>query len=189
MQITVFNNRPTGGEKVSCVDGTTVSPGSSHTMVGRSKAEYTYQMTASLSDDNVKVLASLEASDRAPLVVAMNDIADPAADATTSAGEGFALQSEAGAAANAAPAMYLGAFDDADCTVPAVNATLDTASSGTIVSGAGTNQLKVTPTAAGAFACTLTDAEVEVVYLKAWPADASYVVDSSDTTSAEFTVS
>lgn len=189
MQITVYNNRATGGDRVSCVDGTTVAPGSSHTMVGRSKAEYTFQMTASLSDADVKVLAALEATDRAPIVVAMNAIADPAADATTSAGEGFALQSEAGAAANVAPAMYLGAFDDEDCLIPAVNATLDTASSGTIVSGSGTNLLKVTPTSAGAFACTLTDEEVEVVYLKAWPADASYVVDSSDTTSAEFTVS
>jgi len=189
MEITVINKRASTGENVACIDGTTVAPGSQHAMSGRSAAELIHQQSIVASDTDVAVLCKIEGSDRAPIVCDMKAIADPAADATTSAGEGFDLKTEAGAAANVAPQMYLGAFDDATCQTPAVNATLDTASTGTIDSGAGTNLLKVTPDATGEFACTLTDAEDEVVYLKAWPVGTDYIVDSNDITSAEFTAS
>ena len=185
MKITVVNKRASTGDAVYCVDGTSVAPGASHEMTGRSAAELIYQQGS--ADDDVAVLGELEGSDRAPIVCNMKAIADPAGGATTSAGEGFDLETEAGAAANVAPQMYMGAFDDADCTIPAENATLDTASTGTIDSGGGTNLLKVTPDATGEFACTLTDAEDETVYMRAWPVGTDYVVDSSDTTSAEFT--
>jgi hypothetical protein len=187
MEITVVNKRATGGASVYCVDGIQVDPGESHVMTGRTAGELIFQQAS--SDDDVAVIAKLEGSDRAPIVCTMKDVADPEADATTSAGEGFDLLTEAGAAANVQPAMYLGAFDDADCTVPAGNATLNTASTGTIVSGGGSNLLKVTPDAAGEFACTLTDTVVETVYLRAWPVGTDYVVDSSDTTSTAFTES
>lgn len=187
MQITVINKRASTGNKFSCVDGTTVAPGAQHAMAGRSKAEYIHQMTLAAGDTDIAVVGQLDGAERSPVVCDMKDIADPAGGATTSAGEGFDLKTEAGAAANVAPQMYLGAFDDATCQTPATNATLDTASTGTIVSGGGTNLLKVTPDATGEFACTLTDAEDEVVYLKAWPVGTDYVVDSSDSTTTEFT--
>lgn len=188
MKITVVNKRASTGSAVYCIDGTSVSPGAQHEMTGRGKDEVVFEIT-NLSDDDVAVLAEIEGADRAPIVCDMKAIADPAADATTSAGEGFDLLTEAGAAANVAPQMYMGAFDDATCQTPAANATLNTASAGTIDSGGGTNLLKVTPSATGEFACTLTDAEDEVVYMKAWPVGTDYIVDSSDITTAEFTAS
>lgn len=188
MKITVINKRASSGAKVACIDGTTVAPGSQHEMTGRSKDEVVHELTY-VADADVAVLAEIEGSDRAPIVCDMKDIADPAGDATTSAGEGFDLLTEAGAAANVNPNMYFGAFDDATCQTPAVNATLNTASTGTIVSGGASNLLVVTPDATGEFACTLTDAVDEVVYMKAWPVGTDYIVDSSDITTCEFTAS
>jgi len=56
-------------------------------------------------------------------------------------------------------------FDDADLSVPAVTATLDTAGKGTIIAGFGTAALKVKTDVNGEFTCTLTDTADETVYL------------------------
>jgi len=186
MKITVINNRASGGAAVPCVDGTEVAAGSTHEMLGRDKVEVTYQM-AHADGNDVIVLAEIEGGDRAPIVCQMKTPVDPAGGATTCAACGFDLLTEAGAAANVAPNMYLGVFDDAACTTPAVNATLDTAATGTIVSGAGTNLLVVTPDATGEVSVTTTDAEDEVLYLKAWPVGTSYIIDCSSIDSIEFT--
>jgi hypothetical protein len=179
MKVTVINNRPVGGESVYCVDNTAVEPQAEHEMTGRTKAEVVFQM--GVADGNtVMVLAEIEGDDRAPVICDMKDPGNPAGGAATMAGVGFDIETEAGAAANVAPAMYLGVFDDEDCTIPAVNATLDTATTGTIDEGAGTSLLKVTPSAAGIFACSVDDAEDETVYIKGWPVGTDYIVDSSD---------
>jgi hypothetical protein len=186
MKITVINKRSSAGGNVYCIDGTEVAPGAQHEMSGRTAGELVFQ-SEQVTDDDVSVIGQIEGSDRAPIVCVMNVVADPAGDAAESLGEGFALKTEAGGDANVAPQMYMGVFDDADCQTPAVNATLDTATAGTINSGDATNLIKCTPTAAGAFACSVLDAEDEKVYMKAWPVGTDYVVDSSDTSDVTFT--
>lgn len=177
MKVTVINKRASSGLAVQCFDGVQVAPGQSHVMNGVDKATYLYQL--GIQDHDVAVIGELDGSDRSPLICTMNTVANPGAGSDTSAGEGFAILTEAAAAANVAPPMYMGVFDDAACQIPSVHATLNTASAGTIVSGAGTNLLRVTPSATGTFACTVTNHTDEKVYLKAWPADSSYIIDSS----------
>jgi hypothetical protein len=186
MEITVINNQAAGTARVPCVDSTTLGPGETHVMPGRSSAEVSLQMAYANGND-VMVLAQIEGNDRAPLVCAMKKPADPAGGVGTLAACGFDLETEAAAAANVAPQMYLGVFEDAACTIPATTATLDTAATGTIDAGAGTSLLTVTPSAAGVVSVTLTDTADEVVYLKGWPVGTDYIVDSSDVHAPEFT--
>lgn len=186
MKIIVINNNPSGSFPIPCVDGSSCSPGTTKTMLGRSKGDVGYMM--SKANGNVVIIrAEIEASDRAPIVCDMKNPADPAGGVVELAGCGFDLETEAGVAANVAPQMYLGAFDDAACTVPSVDGTLSTATTGTIDSGSGTNLVKVTPSAAGIVALKLTVTEPGVIYLKAWPVGSDYVVDSSDTDTVTFT--
>jgi hypothetical protein len=168
-----------------CVDGTTVAPGEQHEMLGRSRTELIFQMNS--QDDDVTVLGALEGDDRSPLINTMKAPADPAGGVVVLAGEGFDLLDEAGAAANKDPQMYLGVFDDADCQTPSVDGTLDTAAVGTIDDGAGTNLLKVTPSAAGVVSVTLTATADGEFWLKAWPVGTEYVIDASDTHKTTFT--
>lgn len=184
MKITVINKRPSGGEKVYCVDQTTVEPGEQHEMTGRSKEDVIFQMA--VQDDDVSVVAELEGDDRSPLVNQMKSPADPAGGTFTLAAEGFDILDEAGAAFSTTMQMYLGVFDDADCQTPSADGTLDTAATGTIDEGAGTNLLKVTPDA-GVVSVTLTGTGAGEFWLKAWPVDTDYVVDSSDTHKTTFT--
>jgi len=185
MKITVINKRPTTGERVSCVDGTTVEPGSQHEMLGRSVTEAVFQL--GVQDDDVAVNVEIEGDDRAPVVCVMKSPADPAGGAATLAAVGFDILTEAGAAANVAPQMYMGVFDDEDCQTPAVTGQLSTAVTGTIDSGTGTNLVKCTPDAAGEFSCSVDDAEDETVYLKAWIVGTGYIVDSSSIHDVTFT--
>lgn len=185
MEITVINRRPTGGNNVYCVDQTQVAPGSQHTMTGRAKDDVIFQKA--VQDDQVTVLAKIEGSDRAPIICDMKNPADPAGGVNTLAGVGFDLETEAGAAANVAPQMYMGVFDDAACQIPAVHGNLSTPTTGTINSGSGTNLIKCTPSAAGVFACSVNDTTDEKVYLKAWIVGTDYVIDSSDTDDVTFT--
>jgi hypothetical protein len=139
--------------------------------------------------NNVIVLCQIEGNDRAPIVCDMKNPADPVADTFTCAGCGFDLETEAGAAANVDPQMYMGAFDDEACTIPSVDGTLDTAAAGTIDDGEGTNLLKVTPSATGEFSVTLTVTGAGTIYMKAWPVGTDYIVDSSETDEVTFTES
>jgi len=186
MKITVINNNPSGSFPIPCVDGSSCAAGATKVMTGRSKEDVIYMM--SKSDGNLVIIrVDIEASDRAPIVCDMKNPADPAADVLELAGCGFDLETESGTAANVAPQMYLGAFDDAACTVPSVDGKLGTATTGTIDSGSGTNLVKVTPSAAGIVALKLTVTGAGVIYLKAWPVGTSYIVDSSDTDTVTFT--
>lgn len=193
MKITITNNRPSGGLNVYAVDGVQVAPGEQHAMVGRTASELIFQM--SVMDDYVSVIGELEGEDRSPLICQMKDVADPAGDATESDQEGFDILDEVGAATTNQSPMYIGVFDDADCSVPSAVATLAAAGTpvGTIQSGSGTNQMKVTPAAAGTFECKVVIPAAATVattyYIKAWPqaTSTSYVIDSSCTESVTFT--
>lgn len=184
MKITVTNNQAAGTAPVPCIDSTSVLPGASHEMTGRSRDDLVMQMAQS-NGDTVIVRAELEANDRSPLLCVMKTPSDPGSGVGTLAACGFDLLDEAAAAASVTPPMYMGVFQDADCTVPATTATLDTAATGTIDDGGGTYLLEVTP-AAGVLSVTLTDSADEVVYLKAWPMDSSYAIDTSTTHTATF---
>jgi len=178
MKITVINNNTAGGNAVPCPDSTTVKPGQMKVLTGRTKEEATLLLNG-FASDTVVIRTELEALDREPLFAVMKaDNADTGG--TTATGVGFQLKSEDGTNKSAQPSIYIGCFDDADCLVPAVNATLNTAAEGTIVSGAASNLLKVTPSATGEVSLTITDAELESVYVKAWAATGDYIVDSSD---------
>jgi len=183
MKITVINNSSTA---VPCVDGTQCEAGATHEMPGRVAADITYMM-AFASGNDVIIEVELEAMDRSPIVCTMKKPADPAGGVVELAGVGFDLLTQAGAAANVDPQMYMGAFDDAACTIPSVDAVLDTATSGTIDDGTGTNLIKVTPTAAGVFACKVTVTAPAAVHLKAWPVGSDYAIDNSDSDVVTFT--
>lgn len=184
MKITVINNEASAGISVPCPDSTTVKPGQSKVMTGRTKEE-ALLLVSGFASATVIIRTELEANDREPLVAAMKaDVDDSGAGAI--AGVGFQLQSEDGTSKSLQPNMYIGLFDDAACLTPATNATLDTAAEGTIVSGGGTNLLKVTPSATGEISLTGTNAEDETVYAKAWAADGDYTIDSADTQAVVF---
>lgn len=186
MKITVINNQPAGTTPIPCVDTTSVGPGETHVMTGRAVEEVATQMDHADGND-VIVMTEIEGIDRSPIVCAMKKPANPAGGVDTLAACGFDLNTEAGVAANVAPQMYLGVFDDAACTTPATTATLDTAATGTIDAGAGSNLLTVTPSAAGEVSVTLSESVDQQVFLKAWPVGSSYIVDSSDVHSPTFT--
>jgi len=181
MQITIVNN---SDELVLAPDGHFVPAGGSATMVARSKQELVVLLSKVGSD--VIVTAELDGVDFDPVVCDVKDIADPVGGVNDSAGEGFDILDLEGAAANVAPSMYFGVFSDAACTQLSTTATVHTATTGTIVSGSGTSLAVVTPSAAGVFACTVTDTEDETVYVKAWQHGTKYVVDTSDTSSITF---
>jgi len=187
MKITIVNKRASGGENAYALDGVQVEPGSQHEMTGRDTADVIFEI-ANVQDDDVAVLSELEGMDRSPIVCDMKAPADPAADTFVLAGEGFDLEDEAGAAVTTSPQMYLGVFDDAACQTPSVDGTLDTAATGTIDAGAGTNLLKITP-ASGVVSVTLTATGAGEFWLKAWPVGGDYIVDSSDVHKTTFTAS
>lgn len=78
-------------------------------------------------------------------------------------------------------------FDDATLGIPAVNATLNNATAGTIIAGTGTNALLIQTNAAGLFTCDVTDAVDETVFLAASLTFGSPLLDLRDTASVEFT--
>jgi hypothetical protein len=83
----------------------------------------------------------------------------------TTAVTGFQLVDQAGNKIERAVPVGFGVYDDADGVTPATNATLNTATVGSILAGAGTAELTVKTSATGKFTCTLTNAVDETVYL------------------------
>jgi hypothetical protein len=180
MKIIVINN---GTGQIPLPDSTTLAAGASKTLTSRTFSEA--QLLNSYASDNVFIRTELEAIDRSPLVATAKADASPTID--THAGCGTQLKDEAGNDMSVQPQMYVGAFDDAVCATLAANATLDTAAAGTIDSGAGTNLLKVTPSATGEISLTLSDTTDEVVYVKCWPVGTDYTIDSSQKQTITFT--
>ena len=87
----------------------------------------------------------------------MVDAGNVGSGGTTRAGVGFQVKDFKGDDAEEAFVLGFGAYDDEELATAAANATLDTASAGTILSGGGSNTLEVVTDSSGAFACTLTD--------------------------------
>ena len=183
MKITVINN---SANVVPCPDYVNCAPGTTKVMTGRSVDEYA-AIVDSHSTTNVLIIGELEEVDRAPVFCDLKSPGNPPADQDYQTGVGFDIETDAGAAANVAPNMYFGVFDNAACTTPSVHATLLTATTGTIVSGSGTNLLVVTPSAAGILSCRVNDATDETVYFRAWPVDYKRPLNCSEVVSVTFT--
>ncbi len=83
----------------------------------------------------------------------------------TTAQVGFQLINLADVLVSVNDLIQFAVFDDADLSIPATNATLNTASKGIIIAGAGTAALKVRTDTTGKFTCTLTNLIDEIVYL------------------------
>lgn len=118
------------------------------------------------------------------LVVAIDDVADVSGGGTTAA-VGFQLQDVEGNDVAEVVTVRFGVYDDLGGDT-AANATLNTATDGTILSGAGTAELVVRTSATGGFACTLTDASDETVYLLCSACPGSPPLDCRDSDSVEF---
>lgn len=113
-------------------------------------------------------------------------VVQPAGGVNTAA-VSFQLRDQHGYAVKEAVNLKFGAFDDVYCVAPAGTATLNTATKGTIRAGAGTAALIVTTDANGEFACTLTDAVDETVYLACQGCGYGLaLVDGSEVVSAVF---
>jgi len=168
---------------VSCAAGTTKA------LTGRTVDEAA-QMQELYASSTVQIVCELEDDDYPPIVAVAKTPADPAADATDLAAVGFDIKDLYGNAYSTDMAMYFGVFDDEDCLIPSEDATLDTAATGTIDAGAGTNRLTVTPDA-GELSVTVSipAAADQVVYLKAWVVGGRRMVDTSDQHAATFSVS
>lgn len=174
MKITIINN---SSDIVTGPGYTYVDPGETKEYEGRSALELDI-IRGEISASDVLVLGEMEGADKAPIICTLKDPGDPAGGDAVQSGEGFDLLTEAGAAANVQTKMYFGLFDDEDCTVPAENATVTNAATGTIDSGVDTNVALVTPDATGEFSCDIADSEDEKVYIRAWPkADQEYTVE------------
>ena len=98
------------------------------------------------------------------IMVSMLDAANVTGGGTTQT-VGFSLVNLSGKAVREQVLLQFAVFDDAALSVSAANATLNTASKGTIVSGGGGTALKIKTDANGEFECILTDFVDETVYL------------------------
>jgi hypothetical protein len=88
----------------------------------------------------------------------------------TQADIGFQVTDVTGKAVAGQFLVELAAFDDTYCSVPAANATLDTAASGsTIVGGSGTAAIKVLTGTDGSFGCKLNNPSDTTITLSCYP--------------------
>jgi hypothetical protein len=177
MKVTVTNSSQVGAD-ISSIS-LFLKPGTKKVAYGCSLAQAAdAQRHASAL---VRVEVEQDPSDRPIAFTTMAATADPAALATTSAAQGFTLKDSASATISIAEPVGLAVYDDAACTILSTTATLNTASVGTITSGAGTNKVEMV-TAAGQVALTVTKTTVGAVYLKAYSlAGATRILDSSGT--------
>lgn len=114
---------------------------------------------------------------------------DATADVTgggTTAVVGLQVKTLDGVALEKACVLTFGVYDDTNGVTAGAHATLDTATAGTILGGAGTNVLTVVTDSHGKFTCTMTNASDETVYLKAGTRVGSIMADISDVDSVTF---
>lgn len=133
--------------------------------------------TAALADTAVLIDAAI--------VVAIDDADDVAGGGTTQT-VGLQLKDQDGNDLEEVHVLKFGVYDDADGITEGTSATLNTASAGSILAGAGGAVLTVKTSSTGKFTCTLTDASDEAVYLMASAAIRSPILDCRDSDSVTF---
>jgi hypothetical protein len=127
------------------------------------------------------------ATDVKEIKVDVVDAGNATGGANTRTGVGFNLVGPLGVKVVGQYVLKFGAFDNADLTTAAANATMATAASGTILSGSGTNSLVVKTDANGEFRCTLSDATDETVFTAAGvPEFGHSAFDCSDSDATTF---
>jgi len=112
-------------------------------------------------------------------VATLDTIVDATAGATTTV-VGFKLMDLWGSRVLEVRSLALSVFDDAYAATLSPNATFNTATAGTINSGAGSSQVLVTTDASGAFSCTMTNVIDETVYVTCGLSEVSPVLDTKD---------
>lgn len=115
----------------------------------------------------------------------IDDVADVGGGGTTAA-VGLQLVDFEGKNIAEQHVLGFGVYDDTDAITAGVNATLNTATAGTILAGAASAELIVKTDANGRFACTLTDAIDEAVFLIASRNKRSPILDCRDVDSVTF---
>jgi hypothetical protein len=118
-------------------------------------------------------------------VSAIVDAADVTGGGTTQT-VGLQLKDASGNPVAQEITLEFAVFNDAELSIPAINAILSTATSGVIVAGDGTAALKIKTDAMGLFECTLTDAVDETVYLGCSMTFGSPMVDCQSNDSVTF---
>lgn len=184
MKITIINNGSTAVHGVGYVN---VQPGETKVFENRTNLELDIARSQ-IASEEVLVIGEREGVDKSPIVCELKDPGNPGAGVADSANEGFDLLTEAGAAANVDPELYMALFDDEACTQLAATATLHTATTGSFVSGEHSNNAVVEPAATGEFDCTITNTGLGTVYIRVWPTqDAQYLVDCHELGDVTFT--
>lgn len=114
------------------------------------------------------------------------DSDDVGSGGTTRAGVGFQIKDYKGDVVAEEVLLAFGVYDDEELVTTATTAVLNTASAGTILSGAASASLVVKTNAVGLFTCTLTDTADETVYMGCGPVAGSPIVDCRDTDAVTF---
>jgi hypothetical protein len=174
MKITIVNR---SSSQVQGAGMVSVAAGGTLVQTGRTQAEYA-QLVAN-ADSDVQIHGELEAADYSPIKAVMKTPADPGSGVATIVGVGFDLKSLDGVAVSVQPKFWIGVFADAAGETLITTADFDTATAGTFDSGENTNLAKVTPSATGEFACSLTDTADETVYIRVWPVSEQRFIDTS----------
>ena len=117
--------------------------------------------------------------------VKMDDAQDVSGGGTTRA-VGFQVTDFSGANLSTQVKLELAASDDVGLTQPATNATLNTATQGTILDGAASNTLIVQTSTSGRFTCTLTDFSDETVFLSCKSVHGTPLIDCREFDSVTF---
>lgn len=108
--------------------------------------------------------------------VAIDGTSDVTGGGTT-ATVGFQLKNVKGDKLKEEAIVEFAVFDDGELATPAVNATLDTASKGTILDGGGSAALKVKTNNKGKFTCVLTNFIDEQVFVGSSPSFGTSLLD------------
>lgn len=104
----------------------------------------------------------------------------------TEANVGFQLKNVKGDKLKEVAILEFAVFDDVELATPAVNATLDTASKGTIIDGAGSAALKVKTDSKGKFTCKLTNFIDEQVFVGSSPSFGTSLLDCREVDAITF---
>lgn len=132
-----------------------------------------------VADGTISVKATREVGDALEVVVDIDTTANVTGGGTTAV-VGFQVKTPQGFTLEEQCVVSFGTYDDANGVTAASHATLNTATAGTILSGAGTNVLQVLTDAHGKFTCTLTNTSDETVYQIATQVGRSPMMDTKD---------
>ena len=137
-----------------------------------------------IEDEDVSAVATLVDGDDISLKLDMNNAED--VSGVNVQDVGFQIKTTHGIPVEGYFYLDFGAFDDVAGVTAAAHATLDTAGTGSIIAGPGSNLVTAKTDAHGAFECELTNATDEITYLLAKIRVGSPAIDCTDYDSVAF---